>query len=252
MSAFGRVDVDRHAAVACQRLQPIDDLAHDRHEVDRRVGTAVRIEFDPRQRQQVVDQAGHAAGLLLHDREEALARLGIFARRALQGLDEAQESGQRRPQFMAGIGDEVGAHFLDPAQRREIVKCHQHEVRTRGIRLALDRHDDGLEPAVERHPLEIDDALLFALRRSTADGFEQFRHPQRKRHRLALAERRSQGAGAVIERQHAAVALERDHRIGQSGNDGPEQIVAALGNGHRLRQPVVVAADANADHGSGG
>ena len=36
--------------------------------------------------------------------------------------------GQRRAQFMAGIGDEVGAHFLDPAQRRQVVEGHQQNV----------------------------------------------------------------------------------------------------------------------------
>ena len=35
----------------------------------------------------------------------------------LQRLDEAEQRRERRAQFMAGIGDEVGAHFLDPAQR---------------------------------------------------------------------------------------------------------------------------------------
>ncbi len=109
-----------------------------------------------------------------------VARLGILARRTLQGLDEAEQCGERRAQFVAGIGDEVGAHFLDPAQRREIVKCHQHEVGFLGARLALDRHDDGLEPAIDRHALEIDDALLFAVRRRAADGLDQFGHPQRE------------------------------------------------------------------------
>ena len=46
----------------------------------------------------------------------------------LQGLDEAGERGERRAQLVTRIGDEVGAHLLDPPQRREIVECHQHET----------------------------------------------------------------------------------------------------------------------------
>ena len=76
----------------------------------------------------IVDQARHAPRLFLHDGEKALARLGVVARRALQRFDEAEQRGKRRAQFVAGIGDEVGAHFLDPAQRREIVKGDQHEI----------------------------------------------------------------------------------------------------------------------------
>ena len=68
-------------------------------------------------RQQVVDQARHAGRLPLHDGEEFLARRGIVLGGALQRLDEAEQRGERRAQFVAGIGDEVGAHFLDPAQR---------------------------------------------------------------------------------------------------------------------------------------
>ena len=65
-------------------------------------------------------------GLLVHDAEEALARLGIVLGRALQRVDEAGQRGERRAQLVAGIGDEVGAHLLDPAQRRLVVEGHQH------------------------------------------------------------------------------------------------------------------------------
>ncbi len=161
-----------------------------------------------------------------------------------------EQRGERRAQFVAGIGDEIGAHFLDPAQRREVVKGHQHQIGLRRARLALDRHHDGLEPAVERHALGIDDALLFALRRGAADGLDQFGHPQRERNRLALPQRRRQRAGALVERQHAAVAVERDDRIGQPGDEGAQQIVAALGTAtrpaHRASPYRSVAPDAAA------
>ena len=90
------------------------------------------VELDARERQQIVDQPRHARRLRLHDGEKALARRRIVARRSLQRLDEAGERGERRAQLVARIGDEIGAHLLDPPQRREIAERHQHEVRLSG------------------------------------------------------------------------------------------------------------------------
>ena len=86
--------------------------------------------LDARQRQKIVDQAAHAVGLLGHDAEEALARRGIVARRPAQGLDEAGDAGDRRPELVAGVGDEIGAHALGAAQRRGVV---QHDQRQRAV-----------------------------------------------------------------------------------------------------------------------
>ena len=66
-----------------------------------------------------------------------------------------------------------------------------------------------------------------------------------------MPQRRRQRAGALVERQHPAVAVERDDRIRQAGDDGAQQIVAALGNGDRLRQAIVVLAGAHGEHGGG-
>ena len=153
---------------------------------------------------------------------------------------------------MAGIGDEVGAHFLDPAQRGEIVKRHQHQIGPLRIGAALDRHDDGFEPAVERHALEINDALLLALRRGAADGLDQFRHAKGKRDRLALPQGRRERTGALVERQHPAIAIKCNDGIRQAGNDGTQQIVAALGNGNRLETALLLFAGADRECGSSG
>ena len=58
---------------------------------------------------------------------------------------------------------------------------------------------------------------------------------------------RSAGASVracCVEREHPAVAVERDHRIGQAGDHGAERIVGARRNGDRLRQATVVVAGA--------
>ena len=134
----------------------------------------MRVEFDARQRQQIVDQPRHARRLALHDTKEFFARDRIVLRRALQGFDEAEQRGQRRAQFVAGIGDEVGAHFLDPAQRRQIVEGHHQNIGV--IAGETHRRDKSLEPAVERHTLEEFDTLGFAGLAGAPDRVDQFRH----------------------------------------------------------------------------
>ena len=63
---------------------------------------------------------------LVHDLQELLARRRVVAGRPAQRLDEARNRGERRAQLVAGIGDEVGAHAVDPA-RLALVLEHQHE-----------------------------------------------------------------------------------------------------------------------------
>jgi hypothetical protein len=55
-------------------------------------------------------------------------------------------------------------------------------------------------------------------------------------------------AGAIVRARSlsasdAAVAVERDHRIRQTGDHGPKEIVAALGDGDRPRQAIVLPAE---------
>lgn len=75
----------------------------------------------------------HALRLFAHDPQEALARLGIVARRALQRLDEAQKRSERRAQLVTGVGDEVGAHAFDAPGLSEIAQGDH-----RGGRIAID------------------------------------------------------------------------------------------------------------------
>jgi hypothetical protein len=61
------------------------------------------------ERQQVVDEAGHALGLLAHHAQETIARSRIVLGRPLQGFDESPQGGKWRAQLVAGISDEIGA-----------------------------------------------------------------------------------------------------------------------------------------------
>jgi hypothetical protein len=63
----------------------------------------MRIELDAREREQIVDQARHAVGLRLHDREELFARGAVVLGRPLQRLDETGERGERCAQLVAPL-----------------------------------------------------------------------------------------------------------------------------------------------------
>ena len=52
----------------------------------------------------------------------------------MQRVDEARERRERRAQFVARIGDEVGAHLLDAVQRRQVVEHQQHHAGRRRTR----------------------------------------------------------------------------------------------------------------------
>ena len=69
--------------------------------------------------------------------------LRVGLRRALQGLDETEQRGQRRAQFVAGVGDEIGAHALDAARLREVAKRQQHRRRRRRARSRAGRRRPG-------------------------------------------------------------------------------------------------------------
>ncbi len=112
------VELDFHPHFARERGQRVGDMARRLRQIDRRLRADVLLLFDARKRQQIVDQARHAAPLFAHDGEKLVARPRIVARRTLQRLDEAEHRGERRAQFVAGVGDEVGAHALDAPRLR--------------------------------------------------------------------------------------------------------------------------------------
>ena len=82
----------------------------------------MRPHLDAAQRQKIVDQPRHAGRLRLHEPEEAFARLHVLARRSLQRLDKTAQRGERRPQLVTGVGDEVGTHLRQPVLLRLVTQ----------------------------------------------------------------------------------------------------------------------------------
>ena len=173
---------------------------------------------------QIVDQPRHAPSLRLHDAEEPVARGRIVARRPLQRVDESGDGRKRRAKLVADIGDEVGAHAVGAADRREIMDGDDDDPGAAGT-VAAERNgsDKRLRPAWRRQPRGELDALRLAGLVCGADRLDQFRHAERNRRRLAAAQRRRERGGLGIEGDDAAVLIEHRHRIGHSGDHRIEQ-----------------------------
>ena len=54
-----QIDIDSDLTLARQRLEPVRDLPDDREDIDQRIRPDMGGEFDPRQRQQIIDQPRH-------------------------------------------------------------------------------------------------------------------------------------------------------------------------------------------------
>ena len=209
-----------------------------------RVRPQMRVEFDPRQRQQIVDQARHAGRLRLHDLEKALARGGVVARRALQRLDEARAA---RPAACAVRGwhwrrsrrafPRPGAAASDRGTSTSI------RPPVGGVVTPAIGRDEHLVPAIDRHPLEELDPVRDSSRPRAADRVDD----------LGIAQRRSTPArrGATPARSCAAsafiastppCAIERNDRVGQPGQHRSDQPLVDPQHGRSPRPQRATAA----------
>jgi len=105
-----QVQVQADLAVPDLRFEGGSQALHQAgqvHPVGRRL---VFRQLDARQAQQVVDQAVHALRLVRHDAQEPRLCRRVVGGGAAQGVDEADQAGERCAQLVAGIGDEVRAH----------------------------------------------------------------------------------------------------------------------------------------------
>ena len=144
----------------------------------------MRPQLDAGKRQEILDQPRHAQGLAAHDLEELLAGRRIVAGRPLQGLDEAEERGERRAQLVARIGDEIDPHVLEAPRRREVAEEQQRRVRRR------ERPDPHLEAALDRNALVVFEARRQAGAQRAGDAVENVGRPQGEGERLIDAQRR--------------------------------------------------------------
>ncbi len=122
--AFGQDEVEPIQAVGPGAIA--GRLHGQQDEVDFLAGLIVLFRLDPRERHQIVDQRLQAPRLA-QDGSVELARL--FGRQnlcfVLQRFHIADDRGQRRAQFVAGIGDEIGMGTADVRLRCAVDQLDQ-------------------------------------------------------------------------------------------------------------------------------
>ena len=174
------------------------------------------VELDARQRQKIVDQPAHAPGFHAHDVEEAFARVGIVLGVAAQRVDEAADRGQGRAQFVAGIGDEIGAHLLGAAHGGQIVQLNQHQARIGRRHCGPHARDKGFVMALDRHQKTESDGFRLAARQHAVDRFQHRRRAQHGRDVFSLRAGAQQHFGGAVGEQHMAGGVEHDDGIGEA------------------------------------
>ena len=119
--------------------------------------------LEPREREQVGDEAPEAVGLDLHRADEVVADLGDVLRPVVEQLEHALERGDRRAHLVARVGDEAALRVLDAVLLGHVGE-QQHRAGDRvGVeqRRAVQQHDelaerDGLGGALACEPLAHD------------------------------------------------------------------------------------------------
>ena len=182
---------------------------------------------------QIVDEPRHALRLLAHDPQEALARLGIVARRTLQRLDEAQQRGERRAQLVTGVGDEVGAHAFDAPRLGQVAQRDD-----RGGRISFDakRRDQRLEPAFDGQPLDPQRLFGASALEHPAERVQHIGRAQASRQRLALAQRRQAARARRVGGGDALAHVDEEDRLRQRVDQRAQRRVFLKGLGVPLRR----------------
>ena len=123
--AVGRVDVESHALAVREQAQPLGRLAGEAPHVQAVDQVQRPAALDPRQVQQLVDHLDEVAGLDLDladpvahlGREVGIAGVGFAGQR----LGQQADRGQRRPELVRQVVDELRSDPLQPAQLGDIV-----------------------------------------------------------------------------------------------------------------------------------
>ena len=168
------------------------------------------VQLDPRQREEVVYQAPHALTFNLHNVEELAARGFIVARVAAQRIDEARYGCERRPQFVAGVGDEVCPRLFRALKRRHLLKRQDDELGR-----MLRSHD--MRPVVpfDRHMKNEIDRQCFARCRRLPDCLKNRGRAQYRGDMFPFSIGADDRAHRLVGEHHTSAAIEQKQRIGQ-------------------------------------
>jgi hypothetical protein len=148
--------------------------------------------------------------------------VGVLSRRPLQRLDETEQGGERRAQFVARVGDEIDPHPLDPTRLAEIVQRQDHgrlDLRP------LHRIDVEFEIAFDRHALKPGRPFRAARGASPRHCVKDVGGAQAARKQIVRAQRRKQSLRGRIDGDDPVRRADNDdgfgQRVDQSADDHP-------------------------------
>ena len=144
----------------------------------------------------------------------------------LQRLDKAGDRGQRRAQFVAGVGDEVGTHTVDPA-RLALILEDQHELRA----IRPDAGPGHAKDPFDRHALDIvHDAAFRRPGQQALDQQLHFRCAEPALQRQARRKRPERSERRVVGVQRRTFAVENEDRVRHGGSE--------IGNRNAFEPPL--------------
>ena len=196
-----------------------EHLLDQRGEFDLCRGQAIFVRFDAGERHQVIDQLLHPPGFILKDRQEPPACLGIAPGVGiLQGFDKPEDGGERCPQFMARIGDEIAAHALGGIGAALVGQMNEQSLRARHSIDGNDLHRPTLVARAEADNIDLHRLLQRLL---AGESFRRRRVADGDAHILADDMVAEQLARAGVRHLHPA-ALDDQHGLGQPVDDPAE------------------------------
>jgi len=170
-------------------------------------------QLDAGQAEQVVNQAVHPLRLVRHDPQEPRLSRRVVGSRAAQGVNKADQAGQRRAQLVAGVGHEVGPHPLHGTlpgavghDGDDAPAIGQGRVQGHDRRIDLPRHG---------HRQAEFGCLVLALAGRAVNGGAQPGVAQHRRHLAAEG-----AAGGGVGPADLPVGTQHDQRVGQALDDG--------------------------------
>ncbi len=175
-------------------LRPLaEESEHDRHDPLQLHAFAFELELvrlELRELQHVLDQTLEALRVSLDDVEEPVGGRRVLEGAGLQRLGGRPDGRDRRAQLVRGVGDEVAAKRLQPAELGHVDEDQQEPLVVTGQRGGLHQETSRLEAG----ELDLDGGIVGSLAGAIDDGVE-LRVPHR------LDEELADGVGAEQERR---------------------------------------------------
>ncbi len=206
----GLVQHDLDAALVGRGPDPLDGVGHD--EVDQhRLARRRLLGLDPRQVEEVVDDAADPEGLVVDAAGEALRhlRIGLGDER----LGQQPERAHRRLQLVAHVGDEVAADLFEATALGDVLdQCDD----TEGAAAVVDLAGPHLERAAGR-AVEIERAFRGTL---VPRVLEYLGHRLCGEGITVAADHK--GVGAAVAIDHRTVLVAEDDALGEGVERAPE------------------------------